>query len=67
MEETEERLRIRTQRQVRDDVIWYLHDAPISRHMGIQRTIQRAKTSSYYWPGMNQYVRDYVKSCFVCE
>ena len=67
VEETEERLRICTPRQMRDDVMWYLHDAPTSGHMGIQRTIQRAKNSSYYWPGMNQYVRDYVKSCYVCE
>ena len=47
--------------------MWHLHDAPTSGHMGIQRTILRAVNSSYYWPGMKQFVRDYVKSCDICE
>lgn len=66
-EKDENRLRICTPNRLREDVMWYLHDAPTSGHMGIYRTQQRASFSSYYWPGMRQTVRDYVKSCEVCE
>lgn len=47
--------------------MWHLHDATTSGHIGIYRTLQRASRSSYYWPGMKQCVRDYVKFCQICE
>ena len=61
------RLRICIPESLREDVMWHLHDAPTSGHMGIRRTLLRAVDSSYYWPGMKQYVRDYVRSCDICE
>ena len=67
IENSETKLRICAPRSLREDIMWHLHDAPTSGHMGIQRTILRAVNSSYYWPGMKQFVRDYVKSCDICE
>ena len=61
------RLRICIPGSLREDVMWHLHDAPTSGHMGIRRTLLRAVDSSYYWPGMKQYVRDYFRSCDICE
>lgn len=63
----ENRLRICNPKILREDVMWHLHDATTSGHIGIYRTLQRASRSSYYWPGMKQCVRDYVKFCQICE
>jgi hypothetical protein len=61
------RLRICTPKGMCEDIMWHLHDAPTSGHMGIYKTQQRGLHSSYYWPGMKQSIRDYVKSCAECE
>lgn len=52
---------------MRDVVMWYLHDSPVSGHLGIQRIIRKMNQSSYYWPKIREFVTNYVKSCHVCE
>lgn len=61
------KLRICTPKNMRDVVMWYLHDSPVSGHLGIQRIIRKMNQSSYYWPKIREFVTDYVKSCHVCE
>ena len=47
-------------------VLWYLHDAHVSGHLGIKKTIERAKRCPFYWIHMNHSVVDYVKACEIC-
>ena len=42
-----------------------LHCSPFSGHLGIKRTLQRAK-ERYFWPHMNNELHDFVKHCQVC-
>ena len=42
------------------------HDGVLGGHSGSQATFKRL-ISMYYWPGMEQYVRQYVRECTVCQ
>ena len=42
-----------------------LHCSPFSGHLGIQRTLQRAK-ERYFWPHMNNELQNFVRHCQVC-
>ncbi|KAK3104816.1 hypothetical protein FSP39_010929 [Pinctada imbricata] len=67
IEKGEKRLKICTPPEFRDTLLWFVHDSPLSGHLGIKRTLSRVWTTSYYWPKMRQYISDYVKSCDICE
>ena len=43
-----------------------LHDAKTAGHQGQKRTMDRAKKSPFYWPGMITYARRWVQNCKVC-
>ena len=42
------------------------HDIPVAGHQGIERTYATIY-KLFYWPRMNNDVRDYVKSCDSCQ
>lgn len=42
------------------------HDAPLGGHLGQDKTLEVVRRS-FYWPGMDTFVRRYVKSCDVCQ
>jgi Integrase zinc binding domain len=42
------------------------HDSPIAGHQGMERTYS-AVHAHFYWPRMNNDVRDYIKSCDSCQ
>ena len=42
------------------------HDATMSGHLGMAKTIERC-TRSFYWPRMHDEVRTYVQSCMACQ
>ena len=42
-----------------------LHCSPFSGHLGIKRTLQRAK-ERYFWPHMNNELKNFVRHCQVC-
>ena len=42
-----------------------LHCSPFSGHLGIKRTLLKAK-DRYFWPHMNSQLHDFVKNCQVC-
>ena len=42
-----------------------LHCSPFSGHLGIKRTLQRAK-ERYFWPHMNNELQNFVRHCQVC-
>lgn len=42
------------------------HNIPIRAHPGIFNTLEQIKRT-YYWPGMQKYVSDYVHGCTICQ
>lgn len=50
----------------RNEVMDDCHIPPSSSHGGYHKTIDRVRRS-YYWPGMDKDVRNYVRSCEVCK
>lgn len=48
------------------EVLFKLHDDPISGHFGIYRTWDRVR-NRFFWPGMHKDVVSYVNSCIDCQ
>ena len=42
-----------------------IHSSPFSGHLGITRTLNRAR-QSFYWHKMSSHIADYVRSCSNC-
>jgi RNase H-like domain found in reverse transcriptase/Integrase zinc binding domain len=42
------------------------HDDPLAGHFGTTRTLELL-TRNYYWPSMRKYVKEYIRSCDVCQ
>ena len=42
------------------------HDAPLSGHLGRDKTLERL-SRNFYWPRMHQQVHDYVRTCDSCQ
>ena len=42
------------------------HDTPLSGHLGKDKTIEQVKRR-FYWPGMDEFIRQYVTSCDACQ
>ena len=65
--ENKRRWRICTPKALQAYVLWHLHDSPVGGHQGISRTCNLAKLCPFFWPKMNQNVRDHVRTCDICE
>jgi transposase InsO family protein len=48
------------------EIIRSCHDNPLAGHFGIARTLDLIRRD-YTWPGLRQYVTDYVNSCDLCQ
>ena len=42
-----------------------IHSSPFSGHMGVKRTLLRARTR-FFWPKMAIHIKDFVNSCAKC-
>ena len=51
---------------LRTQILYDHHDTPVAGHQGIERTFE-AIHKLFYWPKMNNDVRQYVKSCDTCQ
>ncbi|KAJ9511970.1 hypothetical protein QJQ45_004424 [Haematococcus lacustris] len=51
---------------VKRALLYELHDTPMSGHGGIAKTY-KAVSDRFWWPGMHNYVADYVKRCHVYQ
>ena len=49
-----------------NSILRELHDVKTAGHQGQKRTMERAKKSPFYWPGMVNFARRWVQSCTVC-
>ncbi|MCP4254336.1 MAG: hypothetical protein GY775_13195, partial [Candidatus Scalindua sp.] len=50
----------------RKDILSLAHDSPMAGHLGINKTYSKI-LNHFYWPKMKQDVKEYLKSCHVCQ
>uniref|UniRef100_A0A8C5MY28 Gypsy retrotransposon integrase-like protein 1 n=1 Tax=Leptobrachium leishanense TaxID=445787 RepID=A0A8C5MY28_9ANUR len=48
------------------DLLKIGHDIPLAGHLGHRRTLHRL-TQSFFWPGLSGEVREYCRTCEVCQ
>jgi hypothetical protein len=51
---------------LRDKLLYEAHDAPLSGHLGRDKTCDRL-TRVFYWPKMHHMVYEYCKTCLSCQ
>lgn len=51
---------------VRKSILYELHDAPYSGHVGVRKTLE-ALSQLFWWPKMRQSVKSYIKACEACQ
>jgi transposase InsO family protein len=52
--------------KLRLNLLHDFHDSPMSGHLGMSRT-HNLLSAQFYWPGLSRDVKDYVRSCSVCQ
>lgn len=52
--------------ELRREVVRNHHDPPVMGHPGIQKTFELV-AREYWWPGMRQFVTQFVKGCATCQ
>ncbi|KAF6131874.1 NYN domain and retroviral integrase containing [Phyllostomus discolor] len=52
-------------RQLRRDLIFSVHDLPVGSHQRPEETYKKLRLLGW-WPGMQEHVRDYCRSCLFC-
>ena len=50
----------------RRHVLQYSHDHKTSGHLGVTKTLSKIR-QSYYWPGLQRDVRQYIAGCEICS
>ena len=60
------RIVIPDKKEIKEQIVWELHNTPYNAHPGIQRTIAEVRRF-FYWKGMLGDVRQYVENCQVCQ
>ena len=53
-------------RRLRHDIVRAHHDTPVAGHPGRWKTVELV-TRNYWWPGITQYIADYVRGCDRCN
>jgi len=46
-------------------VLYGIHCSPFSGHLGLNRTLQRAR-GKFFWPKMSLHIKEFVRSCQLC-
>jgi len=52
--------------QLRCEILQILHDAPTTGHPGRDETFTQV-SHTYWWPGMQTWITNYVAGCAVCQ
>ena len=59
--------RIIATRSMAPAIMRELHDSRTAAHLGQYKTVKRVHMSPFYWVGMTEYARRWVKNCNVCS
>ena len=52
--------------EVRQTLLHEAHDAPLSGHLGRDKTVERL-SRNFYWPRLHRTVHDYCRTCETCQ
>jgi transposase InsO family protein len=61
-----DRIYVPDHKQLRWTILSRYHDLCVSGHQGVRRTRTRI-SRIYFWPGMEQDIRKFVKTCLTCQ
>jgi hypothetical protein len=61
-----DKLVIPDEQWIKQGILYELHDAPYSGHVGGRKTI-KAVQRFYWWPGMTTQIDHYGRSCHSCQ
>ena len=64
--DAEDRILVPCDNELRTLIISEAHDSPMAGHFGMDRTLEILRRH-WHWRGMQQDLRDYVKSCLSCQ
>jgi hypothetical protein len=53
-------------KSMRYEILYQYHDLNTSAHLGIKRTLNKIK-DRFYWPNINLFVENYIKTCTLCQ
>ena len=53
-------------REVINFAVLHSHDSATAGHLGFRKTLLKAQRR-FYWPRMQQDIKDYVRSCHICQ
>ena len=59
-------LQVYIPKQLRDEVIYRIHNSPTGGHIGIVRTAKEFR-KRFYFPGFSEFLINYVKNCLSCS
>ncbi len=48
------------------EILYDRHDSPVAGHGGVART-HALVAKDFWWPGMRNYIKNYVQTCEVCQ
>jgi hypothetical protein len=51
---------------VKRGIMRLMHDLPMARHLGRDETLRKTQ-EWYYWPGMKNWISEYIKGCATCQ
>ena len=54
-------------RSYRPHILNIAHEAPLSGHLGVNKTYINKILNHFYWPGIKADVSSYCKSCHTCQ
>ena len=53
-------------KEVKRAIVSKAHDTPTAGHPGRDETLRKVQ-QNYWWPGMKQWISDYIKGCAICQ
>ena len=62
----QKRLRIPLNQDLRKEILESEHDHPTAGHFGQRKTLELV-TRNFYWPNMEEVIKEYVRTCNTCQ
>jgi hypothetical protein len=64
--EDKDKVHILPLNEVKRGIMKLVHDHPSMGHPGHDETLRKTQ-EGYYWPGMKEWIMEYIKGCMVCQ
>ena len=61
----ESRMLLVVPRELVDEILHLMHDAPFAGHLGVTKTVAKIR-ERFHWTGLNQDVEDWCRRCELC-